>query len=79
MEEEVRQQLAAEGRTFAEVVDDVRRDEAQHYLRHTRIPFGQLAGLLGYSEQSVLSRSCRRWFGMSPSAYRRNPEPVATD
>ena len=75
----LQRQLAVEGRTFAEVVDDVRRDEAQHYLRHTRIPFGQLAGLLGYSEQSVLSRSCRRWFGMSPSAYRRNPEPVVTD
>ena len=75
----LQRQLAAEGHTFAEVVDDVRRDEAQHYLCHTRIPFGQLAGLLGYSEQSVLSRSCQRWFGTSPSSYRRNPGASATD
>jgi len=25
---------------------------------------------LGYAEQSVLSRSCRRWFGCGPSSYR---------
>jgi AraC-like DNA-binding protein len=31
---------------------------------------GQIAGLLGYSEQSVLSRSCRRWFGRSPRGLR---------
>jgi len=47
----LQRQLAAEGRTFAEIVDDVRRDEAQHDLRRTRSPFGQLAGLLGYSEE----------------------------
>lgn len=75
----LQRQLAEEGHTFADVVDAVRRDEAQHYLRHTRIPFGQLAGLLGYSEQSVLSRSCQRWFGTSPSSYRRNPGTGATD
>lgn len=67
----LQRQLVAEGQTFAEIVDDVRRDEAQHYLRHTRIPLGQLAGLLGYSEQSVLSRACQRWFATSPSNYRR--------
>jgi AraC-like DNA-binding protein len=73
----LQRQLTAEGSTFADLVDDVRRDEAQHYLRHTRIPFGQLAGLLGYSEQSVLSRSCQRWFGTSPSSYRRKPGDAA--
>jgi AraC-like DNA-binding protein len=26
---------------------------------------------LGYSEQTVLTRSCHRWFGEGPAAYRR--------
>ena len=36
-----------------------------------RIPLAQLAGLLGFSEQSAMTRSCRRWFGVPPSALRR--------
>jgi AraC-like DNA-binding protein len=38
------------------------------------MPLGQLAGVLGFSEQSVLSRACRRWFGASPSAVRRQAQ-----
>ncbi|MGN6724025.1 MAG: helix-turn-helix domain-containing protein, partial [Marmoricola sp.] len=52
-------------------VDDVRRAEAERYLRDTDMPLGQLAGVLGFSEQSVLSRACRRWFGASPTQVRR--------
>ena len=29
-----------------------------------------LARELGYAEQSVLSRSCQRWYGASPAALR---------
>ena len=63
--------LAAEGSTFAELVDAARRDEAERCLRDTDIPLGQVAAQLGFSEQSVLSRACRRWYGESPSRYRR--------
>lgn len=67
----LQRQLEAQGTSFAALVDEVRRDEADRYLRSSDIPLGQLAGLLGYSEQSVLSRSSRRWFGTSASAHRR--------
>ncbi|MFF2166647.1 AraC family transcriptional regulator [Streptomyces sp. NPDC058175] len=63
--------LATEGSSFEASVDELRREEAARYLRDTDMPLGQLAGLLGYSEQSVLTRACHRWFGASPSAYRR--------
>ncbi len=66
----LQRQLAQAGSTFADIVDEVRREEAQRYLTDTRMPLGQIAGLLGYSEQSVLSRSCQRWFGRSPSRVR---------
>lgn len=67
----LQRQLEAQGTSFAALVDEVRRDEADRYLRTSDMPLGQLAGLLGYSEQSVLSRSSRRWFGASASAHRR--------
>jgi AraC-like DNA-binding protein len=63
--------LCAEKTTFAELIDTVRRDTAEHYLRDTDISLSHLTRLLGYAEQSVLTRSCRRWFGCGPSAYRK--------
>ena len=62
--------LDAAGVSFDGLRDSVRQELALHYLRETRIPLGQLAGLLGFSEQSALSRSCRRWFGETPSGVR---------
>ena len=62
--------LAAEKTTFGELIDGVRRETAEHYLRDTDISLSHLTRELGYAEQSVLSRSCRRWFGSGPAAYR---------
>jgi AraC-like DNA-binding protein len=64
--------LAAENTTFESIREEARKEAALHYLRETRIPLSQLAGLLGFSEQSVMTRSCRRWFGAPPSALRRS-------
>jgi predicted helicase len=38
----------------------------------TRMPLTQVTGVLGLSEQSVLTRSCLRWFGRTPSAIRNS-------
>ncbi|MEU5397901.1 AraC family transcriptional regulator [Streptomyces sp. NPDC005963] len=67
----LQRQLAAEGTTFEAMVDALRREEAERYLRDTDMPLSQLSGLLGYSEQSVLTRACHRWFAAAPSAHRR--------
>lgn len=63
--------LAAEQTTFAALVDGVRRDAADRYLRDTDLSLAHLTRELGYAEQSVLSRSCRRWFGCSASSHRK--------
>lgn len=76
----LQRQLARRGTSFARLVDQVRREEAGRYLRETDMPLGQLAGVLGLSEQSALTRACRRWFGESPSRVRRDGhEAVAAD
>jgi AraC-like DNA-binding protein len=62
--------LCAENTSFGELIDSVRRETAEHYLRDTDISLSHLTRELGYAEQSVLSRSCRRWFGCGPRSYR---------
>ncbi len=32
----------------------------------------QVAGLLGFADQSNFFRACRRWFGEPPGRYRRH-------
>ncbi len=67
----LQRRLASEGTAFADVVDSVRRDTAQRLLRDTGITMAHLARELGYAEQTVLTRSCHRWFGEGPAAHRK--------
>jgi len=67
----LQRRLAAEHTTFAAIVDEVRRGIAERYLRDTGITLAHLARELGYAEQSVLTRSCHRWFGTGPSTHRK--------
>lgn len=62
--------LAEEGTTFGSVVEETRRELVEHYLRDTDLGLTQVARELGYAEQSVLTRSVRRWFGTGPSRLR---------
>jgi AraC-like DNA-binding protein len=79
----LQRRIADEDTTFAGLVDEVRGGAAERYLRSTHMSLWHLARELGYAEQSVLSRSCKRWFGAGPAAYRsqtrsQTNRPVAT-
>jgi AraC-like DNA-binding protein len=63
--------LTAENTSFESLREIIQKEMAMRYLRETRMPISQLAGLLGYSEQSVFTRACRRWFDRTPSAMRK--------
>ncbi len=66
----LQRRLRGEGTTFEEVKDQARRDLAQRYLAHPEVPLTQVTALLDYGEQSALTRSCRRWFEMTPREMR---------
>ena len=72
----LQRRLATEGVRCQDVIDRERRAQAARYLAEPGLHLSQIAGLLGYSEQSALNRSCRRWFGKTPRQYRA--EPTAT-
>jgi AraC-like DNA-binding protein len=67
----LQRRLRDEGVNFEEIKDEVRRDAAIRYLGQPSIPLTRVAAMLGYSEPSVLTRSCYRWFGRSPRQYRK--------
>lgn len=68
----LQRRLAAEDTSFAAILDEVRREEARRYLTTTDMPMGQVASLLGLSEQATFTRCCRRWWGATPTAVRRS-------
>ena len=70
----LQRRLADQGTTFEALVDRTRMDLADRLLRETDMPMTQLAGVLGYSEQSVLVWASRRWFGTTPTHRRRDAQ-----
>jgi AraC-like DNA-binding protein len=66
----MQRRLKDEGTTFEDIRDQVRRDLAERYLAEPELSLSQVTALLGYSEQSALGRSCRRWFHATPRDFR---------
>jgi AraC-like DNA-binding protein len=66
----LQRQLATEGHRCRDVIDQQQRTQAARYLPERQLHLGQIAALVGYTEQSALNRSCRRWFGKTPRGYR---------
>lgn len=62
--------LKRQGTCFQCFLDTTRKEMAHHYLTETDFPLSEVALLLGFSEQSALTRAVKRWFGVSPKLYR---------
>jgi AraC-like DNA-binding protein len=68
----LQRRLRQESESFEAIKDSVRRDVALRYLQQPDISLVQVTEMLGYSETSVLSRSCLRWFSASPRRLRND-------
>lgn len=66
----LQRRLRDDGISFEDIKDEVRRDVALRYLGQRSMPLIRVATMLGYSEPSVLTRSCYRWFAKSPRKVR---------
>jgi AraC-like DNA-binding protein len=67
--------LKAEGTSYQRLLDDVRQELALWYLRKTDLPVEAVAERLGYRDTTNFSRTCRRWFGVTPKTLRRADTP----
>ncbi|CAA0082244.1 HTH-type transcriptional regulator VirS [Zhongshania aliphaticivorans] len=68
----LQRRLKEEGHIFADMVDNIRKQDAQNFLAERRMPMAQIAGILGYQEQSSFNRAVKRWFGVTPNTYRKS-------
>lgn len=62
------------GTTFRKLLDEIRRRLAENYLRDPRLRLAEIAGLLGYSEQSAFTRAFKLWTGIPPNRFRQTNE-----
>ena len=62
--------LNAEHQSFKNIMEGLKKRHAVRLLRQTGIKLDAIALELGYEDVSNFSRSFKRWFGCSPSAYR---------
>ena len=67
--------LAAEGLTFSQVLDSLRRDLARRYLADENLSISRIAWLLGYQEVSALTHAFKRWTGQTPRQQRTHRQP----
>ncbi|MCX4527424.1 MULTISPECIES: AraC family transcriptional regulator [unclassified Streptomyces] len=71
----LRRRLRAEGTSFQQLKDHVRRDAAIAGLAESGEPIAELAARLGFSEDTAFHRAFRRWTGTTPAAYRLSGAP----
>jgi len=69
--------LAESGTSFADLLDDTRRELAGAYLQRSDYAVAEVAYLLGFAEVSSFNRAFRRWTGRSPTAHRGEGKPGA--
>ena len=64
-------QLQKEGTTFKSLMNDIRKELANQYIRDSKLNLNEISFLLGFAEISSFSRAFKRWTGEPPSAYRQ--------
>lgn len=74
----LQRRLEGEGATFAELLEKHRKQLAHDALAHTELSITEIAYTIGFSDPSNFSRTCYRWFGASPAAYRRRIRQLPT-
>ncbi|EDY87351.1 AraC-type DNA-binding domain-containing protein [gamma proteobacterium HTCC5015] len=66
----LQRRLSEADSNFQSVLDDTRKDLAQHYIGQPFIDPIEIAFLLGFADQSTFYRAFKRWMGMTPGQYR---------
>jgi AraC-like DNA-binding protein len=73
----VHRHLAAEGHTYSGIVEGVRRELAERYMKDRHRSLADVSELLGFSAPSGFSRWYRRQFGCRASQRSPRREPPA--
>lgn len=69
-ERTVARRLKASGWSFSELLEEHRRYRAEDLLADATLSLANISDLLGYGDVQSFTRSCLRWFGCPPGAWR---------
>ncbi len=67
----LQRRLGAEGITFRELLEEIKKQICSFLLRHDRYTVAGISDILGYAEPASFIHSFRKWFGDSPDRMRR--------
>lgn len=67
----LRRKLTAEGASFQQLKDNVRRDNAIHLLGDFRTPIAEIGRQIGFTEAAAFTRAFKQWTGVAPGIYRK--------
>ena len=68
----LQRQLAIEGCSFSELLEETRLTAAKKILVHSDAPVASIAGLLDYSTTGPFSTAFKRWTGSAPLDFRKS-------
>ncbi len=68
----LQRRLEQRGMTWQLLLDRTRSHLAQQYLQDASLSLAEIAHLLGYSEQSAMTRAFSRWTGSTPAQARKS-------
>jgi AraC-like DNA-binding protein len=66
----LQRRLLAERMTFHGLIEEARRELAQHYLLQSSLELNETAYLLGYEDPNSFFRAFHKWEGTSPGEWR---------
>jgi AraC-like DNA-binding protein len=66
----LQRRLSAEGASYQDLLDDLRKEAAGRHLTESVFAIGEVAYLVGYSEPAPFYRAFKRWYGVTPEAFR---------
>ena len=69
-ERTLQRHLQQAGTSYQEILDDLRRELAEHYLLRSELSIQDISSYLGFSEARSFHRSFKLWTGITPGEYR---------
>mgnify|MGYP000377368799 CR=1 FL=1 len=66
----LQRKLQQESASYQQILDEVRQELAEDYLKSTQLPLQEIAVRLGFTEARSFHRSFKTWTGKTPGEYR---------
>lgn len=72
----LQRQLKQEGVSYIQIVEEVRKSLAIHYITNSSSSIKEISNILGYAEPSGFVRAFKKWTGTTPNKYKNSIEAV---